>query len=134
MLEELTANGYGGIPCEGWGLERPILTIRLLMTDVQTAIAASKAGSASFSVLPPYVKEMTTDRDHAPSFTAHPSVLLFDLDGTLAVADSVYQHVLAVGLLTGGYPKEELFCPRAGRVYLDPANLAENLEGLGVHI
>ena len=41
---------------------------------------------------------------------------------------------LAVGVLSGGYPKEELFRAGAFRVYRDPADLLENLDELGIEV
>jgi phosphoglycolate phosphatase-like HAD superfamily hydrolase len=70
---------------------------------------------------------------------------LFDLDGTLV--DSVYQHVLAwqealaaarraralgVGVLSGGYGRDELERAGAYRVYQDPADLLSHLDEVGL--
>ncbi len=62
---------------------------------------------------------------------------LFDLDGTLV--DSVHDHVLAarrarafgIGLLSGGYGREELERAGAYRVHEDPADLLAHIDEVG---
>jgi phosphoglycolate phosphatase-like HAD superfamily hydrolase len=60
--------------------------------------------------------------------------ILFDLDGTLV--DTVYaagrRRALAVGLLSGGYSKDELEQSGAFRVYSDPADMLDHIEDLGI--
>ena len=55
-------------------------------------------------------------------------------DSTWDILSSPRAGALGVGLLTGGYPKEELFRAGAYRVYSDPEDLSENLDELGIHI
>ena len=62
---------------------------------------------------------------------------LFDLDGTLV--DSVWDmlaarraRALGVGLLSGGYGREELERVGAYQVYEDPADLLRHLDEVGV--
>ena len=55
-------------------------------------------------------------------------------DSTWDILAARRAGALAVGLLTGGYPEEELFRAGAYRVYSDPADLSGNLDHLGVHI
>lgn len=77
--------------------------------------------------------------------------VIFDLDGTLV--DTVYGHTLAwqqvlaeagmpvegwkvhrliVGLLSGGYGREELYQAGAYRVYDNPADLLSSIYQLGL--
>jgi len=62
-----------------------------------------------------------------------------DLEDCIVVGDSVWDllaaqraRALGVGLLTGGYGREELMSAGAYRVYHDPAELADHLEEMGV--
>jgi len=62
---------------------------------------------------------------------------LFDLDGTLI--DSVWDmlaaqraRALAIGVLSGGYGREELIYSGALRVYKDPQDLLFHLDEVGV--
>jgi HAD superfamily hydrolase (TIGR01509 family) len=55
-------------------------------------------------------------------------------DSTWDILAARRAGALGVGVLTGGYPKEELFRAGAYRVYSDPEDLSENLDELGVHI
>jgi HAD superfamily hydrolase (TIGR01509 family) len=57
------------------------------------------------------------------------------------IGDSVWDllsaqraRALGVGLLTGGYGREELERAGAYRVYRDPADLLQHLDELGVHV
>ena len=54
-------------------------------------------------------------------------------DSTWDILAARRAGALGVGLLSGGYSKEELFRAGAFRVYQDPADLSENLDELGVH-
>jgi HAD superfamily hydrolase (TIGR01509 family) len=55
-------------------------------------------------------------------------------DSTWDILAARRAGALAVGLLSGGYPEEELFRAGAYRVYSDPADLSGNLDQLGIHI
>ncbi len=55
-------------------------------------------------------------------------------DSTWDILAARRAGALGVGVLTGGYPKEELFRAGAYRVYSDPEDLLENLGEVGVHI
>lgn len=55
-------------------------------------------------------------------------------DSTWDILAARRAGVLPVGVLTGGYPEEELFRAGAYRVYKDPADFSENLDELGIHI
>ncbi len=55
-------------------------------------------------------------------------------DSTWDILAARRAGALAAGLLSGGYPQEELFRAGAYRVYRDPADLSGNLDQLGVHI
>ncbi len=55
-------------------------------------------------------------------------------DSTWDILAARRAGALAVGVLSGGYPKEELFRAGAFRVYRDPTDLLENLDELGIHV
>jgi HAD superfamily hydrolase (TIGR01509 family) len=55
-------------------------------------------------------------------------------DSTWDILAARRAGALAVGLLSGGYPEEELFRAGAFRVYPDPEDLSEHLDELGVHV
>jgi HAD superfamily hydrolase (TIGR01509 family) len=63
----------------------------------------------------------------------------FDVRDTIVVGDSVWDllaarraHALGVGLLSGGYGREELIYAGAFRVYEDAADLVAHLDEVGV--
>jgi HAD superfamily hydrolase (TIGR01509 family) len=62
-----------------------------------------------------------------------------DIEGSIVVGDSVWDllaaqraRALGIGLLSGGYGREELFYAGAFRVYEDPADLLSHLDEVGV--
>jgi phosphoglycolate phosphatase-like HAD superfamily hydrolase len=62
-----------------------------------------------------------------------------DIRDSYVVGDSVWDllaaqraHALGVGLLSGGYGREELSLAGAYRVYEDPRDLLEHLDEVGV--
>ena len=62
-----------------------------------------------------------------------------DIRESVVVGDSVWDllaarraHALGVGLLSGGYGREELFFSGAYRVYDDPQDLLGHLDEVGV--
>ena len=64
-----------------------------------------------------------------------------DIESAIVVGDSVWDmlgaqraRALGVGLLSGGYGREELERAGAFRVYADPADLRDHLDELGVRI
>lgn len=72
-------------------------------------------------------------------FVAAAERLGVSIEETIVVGDSVWdllaavrKRALGVGLLCGGYSKEELQAAGAFRVYSDPADLLIHLEHLGV--
>ena len=72
-------------------------------------------------------------------FLAGAMLLGVDAADTVVVGDSVWDllaarraRALGVGLLSGGYGREELERAQAFRVYADPAELLISLDELGV--
>ncbi len=129
---------------------REILSL-LAQNSVRYAIATSSsreraAGSLKMLGLGPDIPVIT--REDVSFGKPDPDLFLAAMkrlqalpDQCIVIGDSTWDILaarragaLAVGLLTGGYPEEELFRAGAYRVYWDPADLSENLDHLGVHI
>ena len=74
-------------------------------------------------------------------FLAAAAKLGVDAQDAIVVGDSVWDmlaaqraRALGVGLLSGGYGREELERAGAFRVYEDPANLLIHLDELGIRV
>jgi HAD superfamily hydrolase (TIGR01549 family) len=72
-------------------------------------------------------------------FLAAAELIGVDIEDSFVVGDSVWDlmaarraRALGVGLLSGGYGREELFYAGAFRVYEDPADLLAHLDEVGV--
>jgi HAD superfamily hydrolase (TIGR01549 family) len=122
---------------------------RLTRLEVPWAIATSGRLESARRTLdalgvPPHVPVVT--RDQVPHAKPDPDLFLAAAErlGTpittsVVVGDSVWDllaaqraRALGVGLLSGGYGREELERAGAYRVYDDPADLARHLDELGV--
>ncbi len=129
---------------------REILSL-LTQNSVRYAIATSSsreraAGSLKMLGLSPDIPVITGEdvsfgKPDPDLFLAAMRRLQAPPGRCIVVGDSIWDILaarragaLAVGLLTGGYPEEELFRAGAYRVYLDPADLSGNLDHLGIHI
>ena len=74
-------------------------------------------------------------------FVAAAERLAVDIENSIVVGDSVWDmlaaqraRALGVGLLSGGYGREELERAGAFRVYNDPADLKDHLDELGIRV
>jgi HAD superfamily hydrolase (TIGR01549 family) len=74
-------------------------------------------------------------------FVAAAARLSVDVENAIVVGDSVWDmlaaqraRALGVGLLSGGYGREELERAGAFRVYADPADLKNHLDELGIRV
>jgi phosphoglycolate phosphatase-like HAD superfamily hydrolase len=72
-------------------------------------------------------------------FLAAASLIDVDITDSMVVGDSVWDllaaqraRALGIGLLSGGYGREELLYAGAYRVYEDPSDLLEHLDEVGV--
>jgi len=72
-------------------------------------------------------------------FLAAAKLIDLDIGDSIVVGDSVWDLIaaqraraLGIGLLSGGYGREELFYGGAFRVYEDPGDLLEHLDEVGV--
>jgi HAD superfamily hydrolase (TIGR01509 family) len=135
------------------GEVRPLPGAHALLTqlsrlDVPWAIATSgnpKTAGPTIAMLGVQPKVVITREDvrHAKPdpdlFLAAASRLGVDITQSIVVGDSVWDllaaqraRALGVGLLSGGYGREELQQAGAYRVYEDPADLLEHLDEVGV--
>ena len=87
-------------------------------------------------------------RDEVPFAKPDPHLFLtaaarleVDIESAIVVGDSVWDmlaaqraRALGVGLLSGGYGREELERAGAFRVYEDPADLRDHLDELGIRV
>jgi HAD superfamily hydrolase (TIGR01509 family) len=74
-------------------------------------------------------------------FLTAAAVLKVDVQNSIVVGDSVWDmlaaqraRALGVGLLSGGYGREELEAAGAFRVYADPADLRLHIDELGIRV
>jgi HAD superfamily hydrolase (TIGR01509 family) len=149
-LQRLHADFYGQkkqqiVPLPG----AKELLARLTQLKIPWAIATSgRMESAGPTIealeVPENVPVIT--RDLVPHAKPDPDLFLeavrqlgVDVNDAIVVGDSVWDllaarraRVLGVGLLSGGYGKEELERAGAYRVYEDPADLLTHLDELGV--
>jgi HAD superfamily hydrolase (TIGR01509 family) len=125
------------------------LLARLTATGVPWAVATSGLETAARPTLellgvPPEVPVVTRDQvAHAKPdpdlFLAAAERLGVDVTDTVVVGDSVWDllaarraRALGIGLLSGGYGREELERAGAYRVYDDPADLLAHLDEVGI--
>lgn len=149
-LQELHAQSYTRLSKQ----VRPLpgareLLERLLALGVPYAIATSgRIESARPALktlrLHPRVSVITRDQvEHAKPdpdlFVAAAERIGVSVQDTVVVGDSVWDllaarraRALGIGLLSGGYGKEELERAGAYRVYQDPADLLNHLDEIGV--
>lgn len=149
-LQALHAEAYGRRSAE----IRPLpgareLLARLSEFQVPWAIATSSTQKSAGPTLqalgvPESVPIVT--RDRVPHAKPDPDLFLeavrqlnADVLNTVVVGDSVWDllaarraRALGVGLLSGGYGKEELERAGAYRVYEDPADLLRHLDEVGI--
>jgi HAD superfamily hydrolase (TIGR01549 family) len=123
----------------------------LTEVDVPWAIATSGTTATAAPVLellevPPVVPVVT--RDDVPFAKPDPDLFLaaaerlgVPITDAVVVGDSVWDllaarraRALGVGLLSGGYGREELERAGAYRVYQDPADLLYHLDEVGVRV
>jgi HAD superfamily hydrolase (TIGR01509 family) len=120
-------------------------------TGIAWAIATSGAGRTARPTLdlleiPPEVPIVTHDevpyaKPDPHLFLAAAARLGVDAQNAIVVGDSIWDmlaaqraRALGVGLLSGGYGREELERAGAFRVYDDPADLLAHLDELGVRV
>ena len=94
--------------------------------------------------VPPHVPVITRDqvayaKPNPDLFLAAAARLAVDITAAMVVGDSIWDllaahraRALGVGLLSGGYGREELERAGAYRVYEDPKDLLGHLDELGV--
>jgi HAD superfamily hydrolase (TIGR01509 family) len=125
LLEQLTA---AGIP---WAIA----------TSGSLVTAGPTLALLGLSAMPPIVT-----RDEVPFAKPDPHLFLaaagrlgVDIENSIVVGDSVWDmlagqraRALGVGLLSGGYGREELERAGAFRVYEDPEDLGDHLDELGI--
>jgi HAD superfamily hydrolase (TIGR01549 family) len=134
---------------------RPLPGARELLADLTGAgvpwaiatsgrMAAAQPTLDALSVDPARVPVVTRDQvQHAKPdpdlFLAAADRLGVDITGTVIVGDSIWDllaarraRALGVGLLSGGYGREELERAGAYRVYADPWDLLDHLDEVGV--
>jgi HAD superfamily hydrolase (TIGR01509 family) len=107
-------------------------------------MAAARPALEAIGVDPAHVPVITRDQvQHAKPdpdlFIAGSNRLGVDVAAAVVVGDSVWDllaarraRALGVGLLSGGYGREELERAGAYRVYDDPADLLRHLDEIGV--
>jgi HAD superfamily hydrolase (TIGR01509 family) len=107
-------------------------------------MAAARPGLEAIGVDPAHMPVITRDQvQHAKPdpdlFIAASNRLGIDVADAVVVGDSVWDllaarraRALGVGLLSGGYGREELERARAYRVYDDPGDLLRHLDEIGV--
>jgi HAD superfamily hydrolase (TIGR01549 family) len=117
--------------------------------EVPWAIATSGAErSARLALelldLPPDTPIVTRDqvryaKPDPDLFLTAASQIAVNIEDSIVVGDSVWDllaaqraHALGIGLLSGGYGREELIYAGAMRVYEDPADLLSHLDEVGV--
>jgi HAD superfamily hydrolase (TIGR01509 family) len=123
----------------------------LSSTGIAWAIATSGGGRTARPTLdlleiPPEVPIVTHDevpyaKPDPHLFLAAAARLGVDAQNAIVVGDSIWDmlaaqraRALGVGLLSGGYGREELERAGAFRVYDDPADLLAHLDELGVRV
>ncbi|HEY2961432.1 MAG TPA: HAD family hydrolase [Pyrinomonadaceae bacterium] len=121
----------------------------LTKAGVPWAIATSgRMGSASLSLrllginedVPIITRDMVQHAKPDPDlFLAAAKKLAIDITDAVVVGDSIWDllaarraRALGIGLLSGGYGREELERAGAYRVYNDPADLLRHLDEVGV--
>jgi HAD superfamily hydrolase (TIGR01549 family) len=124
---------------------------RLTKMEIPWAIATSGGRNNAVATLrllelapePPIIT-----RDEVPFAKPDPHLFLaaaervqVDVENTIVVGDSVWDmlaaqraRALGVGLLSGGYGREELQTAGAFRVYEDPADMLVHLDELGIRM
>ena len=117
---------------------------RVPWTVATSGLSDSAAPTLALLGVPPDVPVITRDQvEHAKPdpdlFRAAASRLGVPIGATVVVGDSVWDLLaarrataLGVGLLSGGYGRDELERAGAYRVYQDPADLLRHLDEVGV--
>src|ERR1700730_9892051 len=154
QFEAWRAAGLQRAPGERFRPQLPgagALLKRLSETGIAWAIATSGAGRTARPTLdlleiPPEVPIVTHDevpyaKPDPHLFLAAAARLGVDAQNAIVVGDSIWDmlaaqraRALGVGLLSGGYGREELERAGAFRVYDDPADLLAHLDELGVRV
>jgi HAD superfamily hydrolase (TIGR01549 family) len=127
--------------------------IRLLATLSESGVpwAIATSGAERYARLALDLLELPADtplitRDHVRYAKPDPDLFLtaaerigIDIEHGIVVGDSVWDllaarraRALGIGLLSGGYGREELISAGAFRVYEDPQNLLAHLDEVGV--
>jgi HAD superfamily hydrolase (TIGR01509 family) len=121
----------------------------LTAVHISWAVATTGNGKQTRNLLqqlslPPKLVVVTGDdvakaKPSPDVFIAAASRLKVAIDRCVVVGDSVWdmlaagrRRALSVGLLSGGYSREELEQSGAFRVYTDPADMLEHIEDLGI--
>jgi HAD superfamily hydrolase (TIGR01509 family) len=127
LLERLTKMGIPWAIATSGGRNNAVATLRLLELSPEPAIIT---------------------RDEVPFAKPDPHLFLaaaervqVDVENAIVVGDSVWDmlaaqraRALGVGLLSGGYGREELQTAGAFRVYEDPADMLVHLDELGIRM
>jgi HAD superfamily hydrolase (TIGR01509 family) len=136
---EAYARHYGGVrPLEGAGELLGRLDVEGIPWAIATSGAERTAGPARALLGLPedLVRHAKPDPD---LFVAAAAKIGVGIRDSLVVGDSIWDLLaarragaLGIGLLSGGYGREELVHAGAFRVYGDPADMLEHLDEIGV--
>lgn len=124
------------------------LLARLSDTEIPWAIATSGGRGSALPTLDllGVAPKVVVTREEVPYAKPDPHLFLaaarrlgVDIEESIVVGDSIWDmlaakraRALGVGLLSGGYGREELERTGAFRVYEDPADLDRHLDELGI--
>jgi HAD superfamily hydrolase (TIGR01549 family) len=121
----------------------------LTASNIPWAIATSgsdRSAGPALKMLGVQPETIVVTRDQVPFAKPDPHLFLkaaerlrVEIQNAIVVGDSVWDmlaaqraRALGVGLMSGGYGREELETAGAFRVYEDPADLTEHLDELGI--
>jgi HAD superfamily hydrolase (TIGR01549 family) len=121
------------------------------LTEHEVPWAIATSGRERYAALARKVLQLSDDtpmvtRDQVRYAKPDPDLFLtaarqigVDIRNSFVVGDSVWDllaaqraHALGIGVLSGGYGREELFYAGAFRVYKDPADLLAHLDEVGM--
>jgi HAD superfamily hydrolase (TIGR01549 family) len=152
QLQRLHAEAYARLAPQVRPLPGALELLKLLTKmQVPWSIATSgriesARGALDLLQLPPEIPIITRDQvEHAKPdpdlFLAAADRLGVDIHNCWVVGDSVWDllaaqraRALGIGLLSGGYGKDELERAGAYRVYQDPYDLMQHLDEMGVRV
>ena len=127
LLEQLTEMSIPWAIATSGGRQTAVQTISLL--DISSEAPLVTHDEVPFAKPDPHL------------FLTAAALLDVDIQNSIVIGDSVWDmlaaqraRALGVGLLSGGYGREELERAGAFRVYADPADLSFHLDELGIRV